>query len=343
MEFVNRKRLYLATKLDNDELHYAAYYGDINTLELLLAYGLINNHRDHKGNTPLFAVLVGSGSKKVKLKMIDVLVNNGANINSTNNEGNSVLHVAVRTASFKRISRKIVRLLIDRGADKLLRNNAGKTAYELAFEERNSKLGTLLLFYERSSSKAENPKRGRYIPRLQKLFNQPGASKPLDEKKLQSELLKVQRSREFLRNVQENRKGRTSDLSRVVTADSIKEIKFASEVENEITDLRVGSRNIEERNDNERYRYLVECDSDNYEDDDGNKRKMYENKADVVKVDNHKSIEDNEGIMNDNEDNTKKSSASVEMLQHCSTMLAALENLFLMTILKDRYKELCEK
>jgi len=156
MEFENRKRLYLATKRSKDELHYAAYYGDLNTLQLLLRYygHPMCNHRDSKGNTPIFTAIIGIGSTDTKTKMIESLMQGGASINSVNDDGSSVLHAVVHTVMFRRISNKIIRLLIDYGADRTITNNGGKTAAELSFELRNGKLGRLLLFYDPPTASA---------------------------------------------------------------------------------------------------------------------------------------------------------------------------------------------
>ena len=132
------------------EIHRAAYYGNIDTVEKLIQTGQDINCRNRKGNTPLMMALLGTSNKKTKGKLLNFLLNHGADVNAVNEDGDSTLHVAINASS-----KKFVESLLNSGADNTLVNTSGQTASQLAYQLGNVKLGTLLLFYERPT--IQNP------------------------------------------------------------------------------------------------------------------------------------------------------------------------------------------
>ncbi|MDD9900682.1 MAG: ankyrin repeat domain-containing protein [Alphaproteobacteria bacterium] len=103
-------------------LHYAAALGQESIVMTLLKMNANPNAQDDKGNTPLHSVSVAAP------QIIDMLVENGAEINAKNMHGNTALHRYL-------LKEKTVSYLLRNGADPNLRNNDGLSAYSLMLKE----------------------------------------------------------------------------------------------------------------------------------------------------------------------------------------------------------------
>lgn len=130
-------------------IHYAAYYGRADILKTLIEDGDDVNVQNKEGKTPLMLALRGSAGKQKKLETVLTLLNNGADVNMINKDGDSTLHVAAKASKYRIVQKELVRKLLLYGADNSMLNREGKTASQLAFESKNVKLGTFLLFYDR--------------------------------------------------------------------------------------------------------------------------------------------------------------------------------------------------
>ena len=86
------------------------------------------------GITPLhYACYFGSR------KVIDYLLDLGADINSQDQENNTCLHYAINSGCSKTVKKMLIR-----GADKSLRNLEGKTPYDIAKEMNNYEIASIL-------------------------------------------------------------------------------------------------------------------------------------------------------------------------------------------------------
>lgn len=88
------------------------------------------NHYDHQGNTPLMAFaaqLPEDDDYKTGPKILETLLDRGAEINARNRAGETALHIAVRCG------RKLaVRTLVKRGANVFARDAAGRSVLDVA-------------------------------------------------------------------------------------------------------------------------------------------------------------------------------------------------------------------
>ena len=131
---------------ENDEgltpLGYAAHFGNIESVEILLQYGADVNAVSHSkipyipSNTALHAAIAGERN----LDVIRLLLNNGARTNILDSIGQTCLH----SAAFHNNSDEIIRLLIEHDAPFHVKDNVGKTAYDIAREQGNEEIAVLL-------------------------------------------------------------------------------------------------------------------------------------------------------------------------------------------------------
>jgi ankyrin repeat protein len=126
-------RLLLESGADTDRwLGTAVWDQDLKMAELLLFHGA-KIDQVFRGDTPLLQTV-----KSRRLKLLDWLVKNGANINYQDPKGYSALHYAVNgTHTIGEVEQ-----LLKLGADPRLKGADGKTAFDLA--ERKPKLRALL-------------------------------------------------------------------------------------------------------------------------------------------------------------------------------------------------------
>jgi len=140
----------------------ACRIGDMEGVKKFIVRGgdLNQTYRIESGGewTPLMSAI-----EHRKLKMIEFLLENGADINFQPEGDWSALHHAVdveidsalQTCGDVEIaSTNIIRLLLENGGDISLKNNSGETPVDLAKEYRCKKIVELLLMY--SSAPARN-------------------------------------------------------------------------------------------------------------------------------------------------------------------------------------------
>ena len=98
-------------------LHIAADRGYLRIVEFLLEHGANPNMKNNYGRTPLhIAAMYGH------LEVVEFLLEHGANPNVRNNYGYTPLHFAVDGCFVD-----VVRVLLEHGADPTIRDNEGRT------------------------------------------------------------------------------------------------------------------------------------------------------------------------------------------------------------------------
>jgi hypothetical protein len=116
-------------------LHAAIETGNIEIMQLLLAYGAKPNSRDHEKRTPLMMM-----DEDVGKEMIRILLSYGADIRLTDRVKSTVLH---HFAQFD--EPEMMRFLIEHGADPNARNKSGQTPLMVAAENYNTEAMRVLL------------------------------------------------------------------------------------------------------------------------------------------------------------------------------------------------------
>jgi ankyrin repeat protein len=126
-------------------LYKAAFNGNREVAELLIAKGANVNALDSKGSSPLH---ISASSKDVvfnknilngRIEVAKILLSKGAPIDAKDNNGSTALHIAAREGS-----QRIAELLIVEGADVNARDNNNRTPLELATEEKHPEIVDLL-------------------------------------------------------------------------------------------------------------------------------------------------------------------------------------------------------
>jgi ankyrin repeat protein len=116
----------MATK-DNGEtaIHIAAKKGQEHVLRWLLRQRLDSTIEDSEGQTALHSSM--NGGRENAVKVMEILLQNGADVNHTDHKGRTALHRAVEKDAVA-----VVRMLLESGADITLRDNDGQTALQRA-------------------------------------------------------------------------------------------------------------------------------------------------------------------------------------------------------------------
>ncbi|MBI5159306.1 ankyrin repeat domain-containing protein [Candidatus Micrarchaeota archaeon] len=112
--------------LSKTALHYAAEYGHVQVIELLVAFGANVNSATPSGETPLHFAAEHSHANAVRS-----LISHNADVNAKTIHGFSVLHVDVKSNC------EILRLLADSGADLHAVNHDNWSVLHAAAECRN--------------------------------------------------------------------------------------------------------------------------------------------------------------------------------------------------------------
>ena len=120
---------------DGVSLHTACKYNDINSVNTLIIYDASLNDRDVEGNTPLYyGSLITTQTLLSKFK---------CDPNVTNKQGMSPLHCACIEGDSKRVG-----LLIEYGARVSNKNAQGNTSFELAVQNKDDEVASLLLNHD---------------------------------------------------------------------------------------------------------------------------------------------------------------------------------------------------
>ena len=113
---------------------FAALYGDVEDVRLLLAQGADANAQNDGGGTALMYAI--EDAEKTRL-----LLDRGADVNARSGEGRTALLIAVGRAG----SNAVVKLLLERGASASVRLPDGRGALQLAVAARDAALLSMLL------------------------------------------------------------------------------------------------------------------------------------------------------------------------------------------------------
>ncbi len=129
--FISCTPLRAETPAMRPPLHWAARYGQVEIVRMLIAGGASVNARDALGRTPLH---VGVEHPEI----VAVLLQNGAEVDVLDKFKNTPLHRAVRYE-------RSVELLLEHGADVEATNAFRKTALELSMRNGTSRRNTLII------------------------------------------------------------------------------------------------------------------------------------------------------------------------------------------------------
>ena len=120
----------------NSPLHSAAYYEDLEMVQVLLDFGADVNGKNNFGATPLPFATQGRFSDP---RVVRLLLDHGADPNVLTWNGIPSLHQASRRGRVE-----IARLLIERGASVEAQDKEGRTALDVASGERRNEIVKLL-------------------------------------------------------------------------------------------------------------------------------------------------------------------------------------------------------
>ncbi|MBL0265779.1 MAG: ankyrin repeat domain-containing protein [Leptospiraceae bacterium] len=108
-------------------MHYAASFGNLETVKYLISNGADVNSKDRDVAIPLHYATLGSHLETIKL-----LVAEGSNVNAKDKDSGTSLHIASRLGNLE-----VVKFLVSRGANKYIKTVYGKTALDIARIEKN--------------------------------------------------------------------------------------------------------------------------------------------------------------------------------------------------------------
>ncbi|KAL3262636.1 hypothetical protein ABHI18_002599 [Aspergillus niger] len=132
---------------DWSALHVLAYFGITTKAKRLIEKGADVNANDNAlGLTPLHCA-----AHRGHEEMVELLLDNKANINATSNEGYTAMHLAAEQGQ-----RRIMRLLLSRRANSRTANRKGVTALHLAVGTALDEATVPLLIKSRSDMDAQN-------------------------------------------------------------------------------------------------------------------------------------------------------------------------------------------
>jgi Ankyrin repeats (3 copies) len=107
-------------------LHSAAWYGNLEMIQVLLEYKADVNAQTDVGETPLQFACRGKRSSLLA-KVARLLLEHGADVNTVRNNRSTALHTAVQEGEVE-----TVRVLLEHGADIGAETEYGETAFQLA-------------------------------------------------------------------------------------------------------------------------------------------------------------------------------------------------------------------
>jgi hypothetical protein len=127
--------------LEFTPLHSAAYYGDLEMVQVLLEYGVDVNAKNDLGCTPLFCTASSLiGGHRNEHRVARFLIGHGADPNTRSVEGFTSLHLASENGRIE-----LVRLLIELGANVEVKDDEGRTPLDFASDRQREEIIKLLL------------------------------------------------------------------------------------------------------------------------------------------------------------------------------------------------------
>ena len=123
--------------IENTPLHSAAFYGDLEMIQVLLEYGVDVDAQNMSCGTPLGFASSGHHDDP---KVARLLIEQGADPNPRNSGGCTPLHCALNNNGMK-----IARVLIEHGASLEVKDDEGKTPLDLASEVQREEIMKFVL------------------------------------------------------------------------------------------------------------------------------------------------------------------------------------------------------
>ena len=129
---VNDKNINKTIEIEKDRpltlLHTACHFGNLEVVEALLnVEGVKTDLVEGDGRTPLHLVAFSQFHKDTTLPIIQLLLNNGANINAVDKYGNNALHLATNNGNFNEHTSTVKNGLVQLGININATNIEGKT------------------------------------------------------------------------------------------------------------------------------------------------------------------------------------------------------------------------
>jgi len=122
---------------DAHELIKAAKSSDLEKVKGLLAQNTSLSATNKRGRT---ALIQAARSENINAyKIVDLLINAGADVNATDNDGNTALMLAAKNGNLI-----VIQILLGNGANTSLKNQNGNTAADFAEEKERHQITSLL-------------------------------------------------------------------------------------------------------------------------------------------------------------------------------------------------------
>jgi hypothetical protein len=121
-------------------LHIAAYCGHLEAVQVLLEHNAAINSQDVLGKTPLYMVIIGRGSSRKVVDIVQRLLEHGADPNICKCSGLTPLHRASSRGKLE-----VARLLLSHGANVDDKDRKGKTPFQVASSKGHHEIAKLLL------------------------------------------------------------------------------------------------------------------------------------------------------------------------------------------------------
>ena len=120
---------------------------NMRVIEVLLQNGAKVDKKNNNNETPLHYAIKENNSK-----MIELLLQHGANVDEMNGDNETPLHYALRMNG----NRKIVELLLQKGANVQLKNKQDKTPKDIVIEQKDLEL--IVMVHEAEKKSLNKPK-----------------------------------------------------------------------------------------------------------------------------------------------------------------------------------------